>query len=459
VAVTGATGAPAGIAVPRRPHVVILGAGFAGLMTARKLARVAVDVTVVDRTNHHLFQPLLYQVATAALAPTDISGAIRHILRHQRNTTVLYAEAYVIDRAARTVSCRDPAGLMPDTTLSYDYLVVATGTSHSYFGHPEWERLAPGLKTVEDALEIRRRFLLAFEEAERAATPEERDAWLTFVIVGAGPTGCELAGVMQEIAYGMRDDFHLFDTRDTAVILLEAGLRVLPAYPEHLSDKATEELRDLHVDVRTSSAVTAIEPGSVHVGDHVIRTHTVFWAAGNAASPLSRCLDVPLTKNGQVIVEPDLSIPGDPNVFVIGDLASARQRDGTTLGGVAQVAMQEGRVAARNIAASVAGKPRKRFDYLNKGDLATIGRAKAVANLFGGRIQVSGRLAWWLWLLIHITYLIGFRNRLSVLLQWAYAYLTYQRGARLITRTARSAGDGRIRAPAEVSPSSTAARS
>ena len=430
--------------IARRPRVVILGAGFGGLMTARKLRTAPVDVTVVDRTNHHLFQPLLYQVATAALAPTDISGAIRHILRHQRNAEVLYAEAYAIDRAARTVTCRDPARLMPDTTLEYDYLVVATGTSHSYFGHPEWEKLAPGLKTVEDALEIRRRFLLAFEEAERAVTPEERDAWLTFVIVGAGPTGCELAGVMQEIAHGMRDDFHRVDTRDTAVILLEAGPRVLPAYPEHLSEKATEELRDLRVDVRTGSAVTSIEPGSVHVGDHVILTHTVFWAAGNAASPLSRCLGVPLTKNGQVIVEPDLSIPGDPNVFVIGDLASAKQRDGTTLGGVAQVAMQEGRVAARNIAASVAGKPRQRFDYLNKGDLATIGRAKAVANLFGGRIQVSGRLAWWLWLLIHITYLIGFRNRLSVMLQWAYAYLTYQRGARLITRTARSGEDGRV---------------
>jgi NADH dehydrogenase len=441
-----------------RPRVVILGAGFGGLMTARKLRTVPVDVTVIDRTNHHLFQPLLYQVATAALAPTDISGAIRHILRHQRNAEVLYAEAYRIDRVARTVTCRDPAGIMPDTTVTYDYLVVATGTSHSYFGHPEWETLAPGLKTVEDALEIRRRFLLAFEEAERATTPDERDAWLTFVIVGGGPTGCELAGVMQEIALGMRADFHRIDTRDTAVILLEAGPRVLPAYPEHLSGKATEELRELRVDVRTKSAVTGIEPGMVHVGDHVIRTHTIFWAAGNAASPLSHDLGVPLTRNGQVIVEPDLSIPGDPNVFVIGDLASAKQRDGTTLGGVAQVAMQEGRVAARNIAASVAGKPRERFDYFNKGDLATIGRAKAVANLFGGRIQVSGRLAWWLWLLIHITYLIGFRNRLSVMLQWAYAYLTYQRGARLITRTAQSDEDGRATHDGATRPSVATSR-
>lgn len=443
-----------GTAPLRRPRVVIIGAGFAGLMTARKLRTAPVDVTVIDRTNHHLFQPLLYQVATAALAPTDISGAIRHILRHQRNATVLYAEAYAIDCTSRSVTCRDPAGLMPDTTIEYDYLVVATGTSHSYFGHPEWEVLAPGLKTVEDALEIRRRFLLAFEEAERATTPEERDAWLTFVIVGAGPTGCELAGVMQEIARGMRTDFHRIDTRDTAVILLEAGARVLPAYPEHLSAKATDELRELRVDVRTSSAVTQIEPGRVRVGDHAISTHTVFWAAGNAASPLSRDLGVPLTKNGQVIVEPDLSIPGDPDVFVIGDLASAKQRDGATLGGVAQVAMQEGRVAARNIAASVAGRARERFDYFNKGDLATIGRSKAVANLFGGRIQVSGRLAWWLWLLIHITYLVGFRNRVSVMLQWAYAYFTFQRGARLITRTAWSSEDGRTARDATVHPSS-----
>lgn len=436
-----------------RPRVVILGAGFGGLMTARKLAHAPVDVTVIDRTNHHLFQPLLYQVATAALAPTDISGAIRHILRRQRNATVLYGEALAIDRAARTVTCRDPSGIEGEFTVPYDYLVVATGTSHSYFGHPEWEALAPGLKTVEDALEMRRRFLLAFEEAERATTVEERDAWLTFVVVGGGPTGCELAGVMQEIAYGMRHDFHDIDTRDTAVILLEAGPRVLPAYPEALSARAEQELRDLRVDVRTRSAVTGIEAGAVHVGDHVIRTHTVFWGAGNAASPLSRDLGVPLTKNGQVIVEPDLTIPGDPRVLVIGDLASAKQRDGTTLGGVAQVAMQEGRVAARNIAASVAGKPRERFDYLNKGDLATIGRAKAVANLFGGRIQVSGRIAWWLWLLIHITYLIGFRNRLSVMLQWAYAYFTYQRGARLITRTAPSRDDARVRKDRAPSPS------
>jgi len=437
----------------RRPHVVILGGGFAGIMTARKLRSAPVDVTLIDRTNHHLFQPLLYQVATAALAPTDITGAIRHILRNQRSATVTLAEAYAIDRTARTVTCRDPAGIMPDTTVSYDYLVVATGTSHSYFGHPEWEALAPGLKTVEDALEIRRRFLLAFEEAERARTPEERDAWLTFVLVGAGPTGCELAGVMQEIAHGMRHDFHRIDTRDTAVILLEAGPRVLPAYPEHLSGKATEELRDLKVDVRTNSAVTSLEPGSVYVGDHVIRTHTVFWAAGNAASPLSQCLGVPLTRNGQVIVEPDLSIPGDPNVFVIGDLASARDRHGKTLGGVAQVAMQEGRVAARNIAASVAGKKRQPFDYFNKGDLATIGRSKAVANLLGGRFQVSGRLAWWLWLGVHITYLIGFRNRLSVLLQWGYAYITFQRGARLITRTSQSAADARVPHAADRHPS------
>jgi NADH:quinone reductase (non-electrogenic) len=422
-----------------RPRVVIVGAGFGGLMVARKLRRLDASITVLDRTNYHLFQPLLYQVATASLAPSDITGAIRHILRRQPNTDVELAEVREIDVGARLVKCGDPSRLRADFDVPFDYLVVASGTRHSYFAHPEWEPLAPGLKGVEDALEIRRRFLIAFEEAERATTPEERDAWLTFVIVGAGPTGCELAGVMQEIADGMRRDFRHIDTRDTSVILLEAGPRILPAFPEQLAGRAERDLRELRVDVRTSSAVTHIEPDAVYVGDHRIRTRAVFWAAGNVASPVSRSLGVPLTRTGQVIVERDLSIPNQPNIFVIGDLAYALQKNGQPAPGVAQVAMQEGRVAAKNIIASVTGRKRSDFDYFNKGDLATIGRGKAIASLFGGKIQIGGRVAWMLWLGIHITYLIGFRNRLSVLIQWAYAYFTYQRGARLITETARSA--------------------
>jgi NADH dehydrogenase len=411
-----------------RPQIVILGGGFGGLLAARKLKRVRADITVIDRTNHHTFQPLLYQVATAALAPTDIAAPIRHILRNQENTTVLMSEATVVDPARRVVTLTD------EQEISYDYLIVATGTRHSYFGHPEWEKFAPGLKGIEDATEMRRRFLLAFEEAEKAKTTAERDAWMTFVVVGGGPTGCELAGVMQEIARkAMHDDFRTIDTRDTAVILLEAGDRLLPAFPEDLALHATNDLKKLQVDVRAHSAVTNIDANSVYIGDHAIPTHTVFWAAGNVASPVAKSLGVPLTKSGQVIVEPDLSIPGHPEIFVIGDLAYAIQRNGKPAPGVAQVAMQEGRVAAYNIISSLGGRARKPFHYLNKGDLATIGRSKAIANLFGGRIKLTGRLAWWLWLLIHITYLIGFRNRLSVLLQWAYAYLTYQRGARLIT--------------------------
>jgi NADH:quinone reductase (non-electrogenic) len=354
------------------------------------------------------------------------------------NTSVELADVREVDVEAGVVKCADPSRARPDFEVPYDYLIVASGTRHSYFGHPEWEPIAPGLKTVEDALEIRRRFLLAFEEAERANTPEERDAWLTFVIVGAGPTGCELAGVIQEIARGMRKDFRHIDTSDTSVILLEAGPRILPAFPEALAARAARDLAKLRVDVRTSSAVTRIESDAVYVGDHQIHTRAVFWAAGNVASPVSRSLGVPLTRTGQVIVEPDLSIPGHRNVFVIGDLAFALQSNGQPAPGVAQVAMQEGRVAARNIIASIGNRQRADFDYFNKGDLATIGRGKAIANLFGGRLQLGGRIAWIIWLGIHITYLIGFRNRLSVLLQWAYAYFTYQRGARLITETARS---------------------
>jgi len=418
-----------------RPRVVIVGAGFGGLAAARQLGGADVELTVLDRTNHHLFQPLLYQVATAALAPSDITDAIRHILRRQRNTTVVLADAHGIDTTRRVVRCHN--GL----DVPYDYLILATGTRHSYFGHPEWEALAPGLKGIEDATEIRRRFLLAFERAEAAETTDERDAWLTFVIVGAGPTGCELAGVMREIAgSAMWQEFRHVDTRDTAVIVLEAGERILASFPAALAAHAACDLAKLGVDVRTRSAVTRIEPDAVYVGHHRISTRTVFWAAGNTASPLGRTLGVPLTKSGQVIVEHDLSIPGHPEVFVVGDLAHALQQGGSPAPGVGPAAMQAGRAAARNVIRATQDQPSTPFHYVNKGDLATIGRGKAVANLCHGRIQVAGRAAWWLWLLVHITFLMGFRNRLSVLLQWGYAYLTYQRGARLITGRPRYGG-------------------
>lgn len=414
----------------RRPRIVILGGGFGGLMAARKLKHVDADITLIDRTNHHVFQPLLYQVAMASLAPSDISAPIRHLLRKQRNTTVLLAEVRHVDVDARLVYLDDETHTIP-----YDYLVVAIGTRHSYFGHPEWEPFAPGLKGLEDAIEIRRRFLLAFERAERTDDPAERAALLTFVIVGGGPTGVELAGVMQEIAqHALAGDFRHFDPKDTRVILLEAGPRLLPAFPEGLAARAQRDLEALRVEVRTHAKVTGIDTHHVTVGDRVIETRTVLWAAGNTASSVATSLGASLTKTGQVIVQRDLSIAEHPEVFVIGDLASAMQRNGQPAPGVAQVAMQAGRVAAYNIRASLYGTKRRDFNYLNKGDLATIGRAKAIANLFGGRIQVAGLLAWLLWLFIHITYLIGFRNRLSVLLQWAYAYFTFQRGARLITR-------------------------
>jgi len=419
-----------------RPRVVIVGAGFGGLHAARRLRRAPVDVTVIDRTNHHVFQPLLYQAAMATLAPSEIAAPIRYVLRRQHNTTVLLGDVRAIDVEARVVHCRG------DWSVSYDYLIVAAGTRHSYFGHPEWEALAPGLKSIEDAIEIRRRFLLAFERAELAEALDERTAHLTFVIVGGGPTGCELAGVMQEIAgRAMRSDFRRIDTGQTRVLLIEAGSRVLPSFPAALAERAAAELRELGVEVRTGIPVTRIEADAVYMGDTRIPTHNVFWAAGNTASPLARSLGVPLTRSGLVIVERDLSIPGHPEVFVVGDLAFTTKEDGRPNPGVAQVALQGGRAAAENVKRILRHRATRPFHYFDKGDLATIGRDKAIANLFGGRMQVSGRPAWWLWLFIHIMYLVGFRNRISVLIQWAYAYFTYQRGVRLITGRERYGGE------------------
>jgi NADH dehydrogenase len=413
---------------------VIIGGGFAGLHAARVLRRAEVDITLLDRTNHHLFQPLLYQVATATLNPSDISAPIRWLLRRQRNTTVLLGEVDAVDLDRRLVSYDGGQG-----EVGYDYLVVATGARHSYFGHDEWEPSAPGLKTLVDALEIRRRFLLSFERAEKIDDPVERRAWQTFVVVGGGPTGVELAGMFPGIARdAFRRDFRRIDTRDTRVILLEGGPRLLTAFPEHLSAHVARDLNDLNVDVRLNSIVTRIEPDAVYVGEERIPTRNVFWAAGNAASPLVRAMGVPTDRVGRAQVEPDLSVPGHPEVFVVGDAAAVKRDDGGLVPGVAPAAMQMGTAAAKNILRTMRGEPRVPFHYFNKGDLATIGRHKAVAKI--GWVELTGTIAWVTWLFVHIMYLVGFRNRVSVLMQWAYAYFTYQRGVRLITTTRGEAG-------------------
>ena len=409
-----------------RPRIVIIGGGFAGYHAARNLGRVDADVTLIDRTNHFLFQPLLYQVATAVLAPTDITVPIRYLLRKYANIEVLMAEVREIDVNSRTVYLDDER-----QSLQYDYLIVAAGARHSYFGHDEWEKDAPGLKTIADAYEIRRRFLTAFEEAEKAPDPATRAEWLTFVVIGGGPTGTELAGMIPATAETFREDFRRIDTRMTKVLLLEGSPRVLAAYPEKLSDEAKRSLEQLGVQVRTGAHVTRIADDAVYVGDERIPTRTVFWGAGNAATPLGKQLGVVVDKAGRVPVQPDLSVPGHPEVFVVGDAAAYVDR-GNPVPGVAQGAIQMGRHAAKNLRASLEGKPRTPFKYWNKGNLATIGRHKGVADL-GPHLRFGGYVAWLLWVFVHIMYLAGFRNRLSVLIQWGYAYLTYHRGARLIS--------------------------
>jgi NADH dehydrogenase len=407
-----------------RPHVVIIGAGFGGLYAARALKKAPVDVTVVDRTNHHVFQPLLYQVATATLTPSDIAAPIRWLLRRQKNTEVILCEVDKIEPDARLVRCVD------GTELHYDFLIVAAGARHSYFGHPEWETVAPGLKSIEDAVELRRRWLLAFERAERATDPAERDANLTFVIVGGGPTGVELAGMLPTISrYALPDDFRHIDTTKARIMLIEGGPRLLPALPEDLSEHAKNDLADLGVDVRVNALVTKVGDGFVEIGNERIATRTIFWAAGNAASSLGGFLGATRDRAGRVEVNDDLSIPAHPEVFVVGDLAVMYTK-GKPVPGVAPAAMQSGRTAARNIIHTVNGAGRERFRYVNKGDLATIGRFKAVGVLAG--LHLSGWIAWWTWLFVHIMYLAGFRNRLVVLLEWGYSLFTFQRGSRII---------------------------
>ena len=406
------------------PRVVIVGGGFGGLYAARALRRAPVEVTVVDRRNHHVFQPLLYQVAMAALSPGDIASPIRWILRRQKNVDVILAEATGFDLAANRL-------ILKDGVLDYDYLIVASGATHAYFGHDDWRRTAPGLKTLEDALEIRRRVLIAFERAERETDPARRAAELTFVFIGGGPTGVEMAGALAEIArHSLARDFRHFDPGSARIVLIEGGPAILSAFPEDLQRAAMKDLQRLGVTVRTNSIVTSVSPGVVSIGSESIRAETVLWAAGVAASPLGAALGAPLDRAGRVKVLPDLTIPGTPNVFVIGDLANLAGDDGRPLPGVAQVAIQMGKHAVHNILRAIEHQPLRPFHYHDLGNMATIGRASAIADF--GRFRLSGLLAWLAWLFVHILNLIGFRNRLVVLVQWAWAYFTYQRGIRLI---------------------------
>ncbi|MGH7656563.1 MAG: NAD(P)/FAD-dependent oxidoreductase [Gemmatimonadaceae bacterium] len=416
------------------PHVVIIGGGFGGLEAAKIFRGKPVDVTVIDRTNHHLFQPLLYQVAMAGLAPSDITVPIRWILRNERNAKVILGAVTHIDPARRQVTVE---GL--EHTVSYDVLIVAAGSRHAYFGHDSWEPNAPGLKSLADALGLRRRFLTAFERAEQETDAAERERLMTFVIVGGGPTGVELAGMMAEIVRkAMPRDFRAIDTRRTRVVLVEAGPRLLPAFPERSAARARRDLERLGVEVRTGTTVTGIDDRCARLGDDIIGTRNVFWAAGNQSSPLGAMLGAPVDRAGRVLVRDDLSVPGHPEILVAGDLAAVFRADGSLVPGVAPAAMQEGRVAGRNALRIINAETTAAFSYYNKGDLATIGRNRAVA-VFGGRIEVSGYPAWLLWLFVHIMHLAGFRNRVSVLVQWGYAYFTYQRGVRLITAVERPA--------------------
>ena len=401
---------------------MVLGGGFGGLSATRALAHAPVDVTLLDRTNHYLFQPLLYQVATGVLSPADIAMPLRVLLRSQRNASVLLANVASIDLAARVVFA--DAGRL---RIPFDYLIVATGSQHSYFSHPEWESVAPGLKTLDDAREIRRRFLLALEQAEKSRDAEELNALLTFVIVGGGPTGVELAGILPTLArHGFRRDFRHIDPSRIRVMLIEGGSRLLASFPEELSARADRDLQELGVQCRTGAIVTRVTAEAVYIGDERIATRTVFWAAGNAASPLIRTMNVATDRAGRAAVASDLSIPDHPHVFVVGDAAAV-----ANVPGLAAAANQMGEHAARMIARTLRGEPRQPFRYRDKGSLAVIGRGRAVADF--GRVRLTGMLAFLTWLFVHLLYLAGFRNRLAVMLEWGYAYFTYRPSARLIT--------------------------
>ena len=417
------------------PHVVIVGGGFGGLYAARALAHRPVRVTLLDRRNHHLFQPLLYQVATAVLNASDIAVPLRSVLRRATNITVLLAEVEKVELANRRL-------VLDRGEIGYDALVLAAGASHSYFGHDEWEMLAPGLKTLEDALEIRRRVLLAYEAAEREQDGAERQALLTFVVIGGGPTGVELAGALGEISrQTIARDFRLIDPTKSRIVLLEGGSLILPTFPESLSRSAADALRRIGVEVRVRAIVTRVTPDAVWLGGEQIRTRTVLWAAGVAATPLARTLGVPLDRSGRVLVEPDLSIPVHPEAFVVGDMCAFLHQTGAPLPGVAPVAIQQGRAVADNVLRRLRDAPTRPFRYRDRGSMATIGRAAAVAVV--GRLKLSGLVAWLAWLFVHIMFLIGFRNRFLVLFEWAWAYVTWHRGARLITGPWRGRGAAR----------------
>lgn len=414
----------------KKPHVVIVGGGFGGLEAAKKLACKDVQVTVVDRTNYHLFQPLLYQIAAAALSPADIAAPLRGVFSKCRNMEVIMAEVQAVDVGAKKLR-------LADGELAYDFLILATGARHSYFGHPEWERLAPGLKSLEDGIEIRRRILMAFEYAEKITDQAARSAAMTFVIIGGGPTGVEMAGAIAEIArYTLSRDFRHIDPSQARVILVEGEDRVLSSFPEDLSASALKQLLDLGVEVRTGVHATNLSEQGLHIGDEFIPCRVKIWAAGNTASFVGKTLGVPVDRAGRVMVEKDLTIAGHPEVQVIGDLANFSHQTGQPLPGVSPVAMQQGRHAARNILAMIDGRKPQRFWYWNKGSMATIGRNKAVADL--NFVHFSGLPAWLVWLFVHVIFLVGFRNRVAVLLQWAWAYLTFNKGARLITRSFQS---------------------
>ena len=404
--------------------MVIVGGGFGGLYAAKALRRADVDITLVDRRNHHVFQPLLYQVATAALNPSDIATPIRRILRSQENVRVVLAEVMGVDAPGKKV-------LLDGGEIPYDTLLLACGATHSYFGRDDWAKLAPGLKSIEDALEIRRRVLLAYEAAELTSDPAQRKAWLTFVVVGAGPTGVELAGALKEIGtHALQRDFRKIAPGEARVVLVEGADRVLPPYVPELSAEAERELVAIGVEVQKKARVTNIDEGGVQMGEARIEAKTVLWAAGVASSPLARSLGVDLDRAGRVIVEPDLTVKGFPDIFVIGDMASAKE-GGKAIPGVAGAAVQGGQHVAKSIVRRLEGKAAEPFHYVDKGSLATIGRAAAVADF--GKIKLHGFIAWLAWLFIHVFLLIGFRNRFIVVFQWAWTYFTYQRGARLIT--------------------------
>ena len=407
------------------PHVVIVGGGFAGLSAVRALRAAPVRITLLDRGNHHLFQPLLYQVATAGLSAPDIAAPLRQILRRQKNVLVRMATVARIEAAARRLELAD------GERVDFDYLLLASGSTHAYFGNDHWAAHAPGLKTLDDALDLRRRLLLAFERAESATDPAERDAWLSFAVVGGGPTGVELAGTLAEIArHTLQGEFRNIDPARARVRLVEAGPRVLAAFDEDLSQRAREQLERLGVEVATGEAVEEITAEGYRLGGRFVPARTVVWAAGVAASPLARCLDVPLDRAGRIEVEPDLSVPGHPAIFAAGDLVSLAREDGRPVPGVAPTAKQMGRHAARMIRARLQQRPSAPFRYRDAGNLATIGRMAAVVEM--GALRFSGVLAWWFWLLAHLFFLVGFRNRSVVLLNWSVAYWTHQRAARII---------------------------